>query len=218
MFRRDVPFLMFFALAVSVLADPPSKPAEPGGGRPKSEAARKEPPPFPSAELAVLDRFAGPWSVRETHYNARGDTIGSAKGAEETGWMLDRKVLHRTYTTGEEGSPFRALGMITWNPVSKRYEGTWFDNTGACGPTTISGTWDESSKTMTFTLSSAAPDGKTVEHKVIDRFLDDEHRIATTFKVEGSRIEKVIEVQFSRTIPCPAKIGIIDPEISKNKD
>ena len=162
-----------------------------------------------SPELAVLDRFAGPWNVSEAHYNARGEVVGSTKGIEEGAWVLDRRVFRRTYTTGEEGNLFRAIGMITWDAVEKQYEGAWFDNASTNGPTALTGAWDQASNTMTFTLTSTAPDGKPVQHKVIDRFLDDEHRIATTYKVLGNQVEKVIEVQFTRARPCPSNIGII---------
>ena len=143
---------------------------------------------FASLELAVLDRFAGPWNVSEVHYNSRGDVVGSAKGIEEGAWVLDRRSLRRTYTSGEEGNLFRAIGMITWDAAEKQYEGTWFDNASTSGPTALTGVWDEASKTMTFTLTSTAPDGKPVQHKVIDRFLDAEHRIATTYKVIGNQV------------------------------
>ena len=196
----------------SVLGDPPKSPAEKTPKESKPEKSNKEPAAFASAELAVLDRFAGPWNVAESHFNTRGEVVGSAKGIEDGAWVLDRKVLQRTYTTGEEGRLFRAIGMISWNPALKRYEGTWFDNASISGPSALSGVWDEAAKTMTFTLTSSAPDGKAVQHKVIDKFLDDEHRVVTTFKVDGALVEKVIEVQFKRAVPCPANVGVIAPE------
>ena len=163
-----------------------------------------------SAEFAVLDRFAGPWEVSETHFNALGDTVGSAKGTEEGAWVLDGRALQRTYTTGVQGNLFRAVGMIAWDAAEKQFEGAWFDNASTNGPTALTGNWDEAAKTMTFTLTSTGADGKPVQHKVIDQFLDDEHRVATTYKVlGGNQVEKIIEVQFKRARPCPANIGMI---------
>jgi hypothetical protein len=183
----------------------------------RQNEAREKTPEFASQELAVLDRFAGPWNVSETHYNTRGEVVGSAKGTEEGTWVLDRRALRRTYTSGEEGNLFRAIGMITWDAATKQYEGAWFDNASTNGPTTLTGVWDESSKTMTFTMTSTATDGKPVQHKVIDRFLDDEHRIATTYKVVGNQVEKVIEVQFTRARPCPSNLSVIPEGVSPPK-
>lgn len=164
-------------------------------------------------ELAVLDQFAGPWEVRESHLNSRGEVVATAKGIEEGAWVLDRSVLQRTYITGEEGSLFRAIGLVAWNADQKRYEGTWFDNVRSGGPTTVTGTWDSASRTMTYTLVSIASDGMAVQHKVVDKFVDDERRMVTTFKVDGSLVEKVLEVQYARAEPCPPNVGIV-PEFS----
>jgi hypothetical protein len=209
---------VFWALIVPVFASTSDKQTDKKPTIQKQEKDTKETVAFVSAELAVLDRFAGPWNVSESHFNARGDVVGSSKGIEEGAWVLDHKALRRTYTTGQEGSLFRAIGMIAWDAAEKRYKGAWFDNTSTSGPTTLTGTWDEPSKTMTFSLSSTAPDGKALQHKVIDRFLDDEHRIATTFRVDGTQVEKVIEVQYTRAVPCPPSVGIVVPEGAKSRE
>ena len=188
-----------------VLAQSPIKPVPPSPP-PKSSWEKNA---TASPELAVLDRFAGQWEVSESHYDSLGAVVGSAKGIEEGAWILDGRTLQRTYTTGVEGNLFRAVGMITWDAAEKHFEGVWFDNTSTNGPTALTGTWDEASKTMTFTLSSTGPDGKPIQHKVIDRFLDDEHRLVSTFKVTGNQVEKVIEVQFKRARPCPTNIGMV---------
>lgn len=176
-------------------------------------AGSKQPPdhdaPFTFPELSVLDRFAGPWEVAESHYNKRGEVVASAKGIEEGVWVLDRRTLKRTYTTGEEGNLFRAIGMISWDSVGKKYKGMWFDNASANGPAALSGEWDESAKTMTITLTSSDADGKTLDHKVVDKFLDEERRLVTTYRVNAGQVEKIMEVQFRRARPCPSNLGVI---------
>lgn len=191
-------------------------PAPQSGASHPPKESNKNPAQPDSPELAILGRFAGPWDVSESHYNSRGEVVGSAKGIEEGSWTLDGRVMQRIYTSGVEGSLFRAIGLIAWDAVEKQFEGTWFDNVSTNGPTSLSGTWDEEAKTMTFTLTSTGPDGKPVNHKVIDRFLDEEHRIATTYKVIGNQVEKVIEVQFKRARPCPTNIGVIRESTKKD--
>lgn len=199
-----VPSVILAAVAAAQNPSAPKSPSPSG-----STKAKEATPEFAWPELAILDKFAGPWNVAESHYNSKGDVVGSAKGIEEGAWVLDRRVLRRTYTSGEEGKLYRAIGMLTWDPGQKAFKGSWFDNASATGPTIVSGAWEPSSNTMTFSLLSPLADGKTGEHKVTDRFLDDEHRIVTTFKVAGNQLEKVLEVQFSRAHPCPANVGII---------
>ncbi len=205
--RCFVPAVLLAGIAVAQVAGTQkSSPGEKLKNKDKVEE-------FVWPELTVLDKFAGPWEVSESHYNSRGEVIGSARGIEEGAWALDRRVLRRTYTTGEEPKLYRAVGMITWDAAEKVYKGAWFDNATTSGPTSLTGVWDESARTMTFTLNSNSTEGKPVQHKVVDRFLDDEHRIVTTYKTIGNQVEKVIEVQFTRARPCPGGVGII-PESS----
>ncbi|MEK7710981.1 MAG: DUF1579 family protein [Planctomycetota bacterium] len=175
-----------------------------------------------SPEVAVLDRFIGPWNVVENHFNARGDVVATVKGTEEVVWVLDKHAIRRTYATGGESSVYRAIGMLAWNPTRRGYEGAWFDNTSVVGPTQVSGAWDDASLTMTLTLTSSTSDTEKQQFKVVERFTDDEHRIATTYKLRGGEVEKVLEVQYVRTIPCPAAasgVRMIDPEtIHPKKD
>lgn len=199
------------AFAIVAFCDGPLKgsPKDKGGAT-NSESA--------SPEVAVLDRFIGPWNVVENHLNARGDVVATVNGTEEVVWVLDKHAIRRTYATGGESSVYRAIGMLAWNPTRRRFEGAWFDNTSIVGPTQVSGAWDDASLTMTLTLTSSTStsDTEKQQFKVVERFTDDEHRIATTYKLRESEIVKVLEVQYVRTIPCPAAtsgVRMIDPEI-----
>jgi len=171
-------------------------------------------------EIAVLERFGGAWKVTENHFNAKGEVVATVNGTEEIITVLDKHAIRRSYATGRESSVFRAIGILAWNQAQKRYEGTWFDNTSTTGPTHVTGTWDEASLTMTFNLTSSASDAAAQQYKVVERFTDDEHRIAATYKVRGNEAEKVLEVQYVRTIPCPAETSgmrMIDPELKPPK-
>lgn len=174
--------------------------------------------PFAFPELAVLDRYAGPWEVVESHFNKRGEVVGTAKGIEEGVWILDRRTLRRTYTSGEEGNLFKAIGMISWDAVARKYRGTWFDNASSSGPTTLNGEWSDATRTMTYSLTSSDAAGKAVDHKVIDKFLDDERRLVSTYRVISGQVEKVIEVQFTRARPCPSNLGVIMESKPGDKD
>lgn len=208
-FRIVIPVVVLAAVAAGQDSSPKPVPGEPTKSKEKS-------PELAWPELVILDKFAGPWNVSESHYNSKGDVIGSAKGIEEGTWVLDRRVMRRTYTTGEEGNLYRAIGMITWDPASKVYRGTWFDNRSTIGPTAITGgSWIPEAKMMKFTLTSVTADREILQYEVTDRFLDDDHRIVTTFKVIDKEVQKVLEVQFTRAHPCPANVGII-PETPKS--
>jgi len=163
-----------------------------------------KPVEFVSPEVARLDMFIGAWNVTETHFNPQGDKVASVKGTEEMVWILDHRVIRRTYITSTETSVFRATGTLTWNAVEKVYHGVWFDNVSTSGPMVAKGTWDEDTRTMLFTLESSGPGGATVRHKVVEQLVDSDNRVATTYLLQGSALVKRLEVQYKRAIPCPA--------------
>ena len=170
------------------------------------DAARIE---FPNAQLAELDRLYGGWHVVETHFDARGEVLTTAKATEEIAWILDNHALRRTYTQKTEKSIYEAVGTITWNDALKQYRGVWFDNQSTGGPTVVTGEWLPDSGTFVFTLESVGAGGKPVRHHVVERFIDDEQRAATTYRITDDGVRKIMEAHFTRAVPCPDRLRII---------
>ncbi len=160
--------------------------------------------------LARLEKYVTEWLVREHHFNARGEQIATVKGKEEIIWILGKRAIQRTYTTSTDSTSYRAIGTLTWNDVTKKYQGIWLDTVSATGPTKVESEWNEGDQTMVYTVDSLAKDGSTVRHRVIERFLDDENREAITYLLKGSEVIKRLEVQYQRTIPCPGRMRLID--------
>ena len=123
--------------------------------------------------------------------------------------MVDRRVLERTYITSTGSAVFRAIGLLAWNDVLKCYQGVWFDNVSTSGPNSVKGEWKQDTRTMVFSVESSAEGGVTVRHKVVERFIDEEKRVATTYRIVGTQVVKLLEVQYKRAIPCPAGVRII---------
>lgn len=162
-----------------------------------------------SSELAQLARFEGAWTLTEHHYDAMGKVIARVKGTEEISWVLDKHAIRRTYTSTSETSVFRAIGLLTWNQTEGKYHGTWLDNVSRAGPTIVKGDWDPERNAMVFRYSVTAGDRIIREFNVIERFVDDRTRIATTFELTGGAIAKRTEVEYKRAVPCPDKLRII---------
>jgi hypothetical protein len=160
---------------------------------------------FASPELARLDVFIGPWSVTESHFNPRGELIATAKGTEEITWILDHRAIRRAYSTSTGSTVFKANGTLSWNDVEKKYQGVWFDNVSTAGPTTVTGSWDDQTRTMLLDVESSGREGSTIRYRVVERFADPQTRVATTYLIEGSSLIKRMEVEYKRATPCPAK-------------
>ena len=161
---------------------------------------------YASDELKLFEEYYGLWKVSEQHFDEQGQPVGVVEATEEVAWMLDRHAIRRTYARTAGVVPYRAVGILTWNDVRSVYEGTWFDNVSKAGPNHVTGVWDASEQTMTFTMESLLPTGRTVTYRIVDRFVDSDNRVATTYSVDGKETVKRMEVKYKRTRACPAKV------------
>ena len=160
---------------------------------------------FASPELARLDIFIGPWSVTESHFNPLGELIATVKGTEDITWILDHRAIRRAYSTATGSTIFKASGTLTWNNADKKYHGMWFDNVSTAGPTTVTGSWDDQTRTMLLQVESSGREGLSVRYRVVERFADPQTRVATTYLIEAGNLVKRMEVEYKRATPCPAK-------------
>ncbi|MBI4717052.1 MAG: DUF1579 family protein [Planctomycetes bacterium] len=181
-----------------------------GAAEPAAETAKEPAAPAteqttsPVPEMQRLALFLGSWNLMERHFNPRGEETATVQGKEEIGWTLDRHVLRRVYSSAVDNRRFQAVGLLAWSSGEKKYRGGWYDNTSTTGPSSVSGEWDDATRTMTFTLESAAADGSKVQHRVVEQFLSDDRRQATTYQVSGKDVVKRLEVEYRRSEPCPA--------------
>jgi len=168
------------------------------------------PTEYVSPEIARLEPLIGPWDLTETHFDDRGEVIGKVKGKEEITWILDRRAIQRTYISGTEPNLYRALGTLTFNEVERKYHGVWFDNASTAGPRITKGEWAEESAAFVFTLESVSQDGSKVQYRVVERFVHEEKRVATTYVIKGDESVKRMVVTYTRPVPCPGRLRIID--------
>ena len=174
-----------------VTGDPPSVGSSGGSG-------------YASPDLAHLESLIGVWTVTETHYNELGQIVGTVKGTEEIGWILDKHAIRRVYTTRTETTAYHAVGTLTWNQPTQTYRGVWFDDASTCGPTQVSGTWSEQIGGLVLTLEAMADDGTAIQYRVIEKRADEDTRVATTFAVRRDEVTKRMTVKYKRSIPCPS--------------
>ena len=169
-----------------------------------SNRVQSEQVEFSSPELARLDQFIGPWRVTETHYNSQGKPIATVQGTEEISWILEHHAIRRSYRTKTETTAYQAIGTLTYNEVDRKYRGIWFDDVSTTGPATVTGKWNEETRTFEFTIESLAKDGSPVKYEVYERFTDEKTRRATTYLLKGDQVTKRLEVQYTRYVPCPS--------------
>ena len=157
----------------------------------------------------MLSIYVGPWNVTQKFFDEKGTETGTFKGTEEIVWVLDHHAILRTYTTTIGDTIFRANGTITWSTADKKYKGVWFDNQSTAGPSTVIGEWNANDKAMIWTIDSTTNDGQKRQHRIVEKFVDEERRESTTYRIAGSQVIKELEATYKRTVPCPGKIRTI---------
>ncbi len=163
---------------------------------------------------APLERLVGLWNCIEYHFNEIGEEVAQVEAFEQIDWVLDRNVIRRNYSRSIGRKTYRAIGMISWNPAAKRYEGAWFDNVSTSGSSVVMGQWEQAKLQFTFELKTVSSQGKTLTYTVIETFIDENNRESTTYEHRGQELIKRMKVVYQRTAPCPesTEIMIIGPE------
>jgi len=157
-------------------------------------------------ELQVCERYLGAWKLVEHHYNAEGKVVATVEGAEEVTWIVGNRAIQRRYISGARKALYRAVGTLTWNKVEGKYHGVWFDSASDDGPRTVKGNWDEKSQTLTFIMEVKGKDGPPTTHKIVEKFVNEQRRVTTTFRVDGDKTVKLLEIDADRISHCPTGV------------
>lgn len=152
--------------------------------------------------------LAGAWRFKEQHFDELGNVIAEVRGTEEVSWQLDKHAVRRVYTRPADGSVYRAECLLAYNAAQNRYEGVWLDNVSVTGPRPFTGSWNDQTKTITFELAAMDVDGAAQQYRIVERFLDDSRRVATTYRLRKKEVIKVLEVTYRRAVPCPDSMDI----------
>lgn len=167
----------------------------------------------PNPETARLEVLIGPWRITETHFNSRGERIGQVDGTEEVTWLLDKHAIQRVYQTFSDTSSYHALGLLAYSVTNQEYRGVWMDNTTLNGPTQVSGLWSPESRSFIFELERTESDGARRRYRKIEELTDEQHRMATLYRVDGAEVTKILEVAYQRMVPCPDKVRPVFGEL-----
>jgi hypothetical protein len=159
-----------------------------------------QPPNPASPEHAVLKKDVGVWDAESTFWMVPGQPPMVAKGVE-TNSMLGDIWLVSEFKCKLGDAPFQGHGQTGYDPINKRYVGTWIDNVNP-HLATLSGSYDEESKSFTFMSKGIdAMTGKPSVSKLVSKHLDDDHRNFTTYdQVPGKEDQwrKTMEIKYIR--------------------
>jgi hypothetical protein len=78
------------------------------------------------------------------------------------------------------GAAFHGHGTSAWDPIKKKYVGTWTDSMSA-GISTGESTYDAATKTITGWMEGPDPTGKVVKSKAVVQYKDANTRVFTMY-------------------------------------
>lgn len=85
--------------------------------------------PDRAPELDAYNVFVGSWTWEAEMLNAV-ERDRSWSGTAEWSWILDKRCLRGEISSRSEHTEFTAAGIWSWNPKSKQYIWTMFNNWG----------------------------------------------------------------------------------------
>lgn len=147
----------------------------------------------------MMASWDGEWEGEVTMWMAP-----DAPPTKSTGKTINRMVLGGRYQLSETsgdfgGMPLEGMGTLAYDNHKQQYVSTWIDNFGT-GVMTLEGSWDEASKTITFTGKMMDPSlNKEVDVKETYRVIDNDHHVMTMYAQGADGKEfKTMEINFTR--------------------
>jgi len=174
-----------------------------------AEKDKKHAPMTFAQAMQVLQQWLGGWTAVERHFDSAGHLAGETKGTEETRLILDDRAIERVYRSAGTAEVYEAQGTFTYDESDGSFIGVWFDNRSTFGPTQSKATWDPETRTMVYENMRSGPGGAVETYRTVERLLDAERRQATTYRVRGQEVIKLLEVSYTRAQPCPESKAIM---------
>ena len=155
--------------------------------------------PQVSDEHKLLHKDVGTWDATMKIWPQEGAEPIESKGTETNELLQGGMWLVSRFKGEIFGMPFSGMGTVGYDPIDKKYVGTWVDSISP-HLTIMKGEYDAASKTMTSIAEGRDFEtGQVTQSKHITRFTDENTR---TFEIhakeEGGKERKVMEIQYKR--------------------
>ena len=124
--------------------------------------------PAPSAEHKIVLRDVGQWTVTGKVMMPEG--MQEFKGEEKV--VAVGEFWTVSHFSADMFGGLKGSSTMGYDPMSKKFVGTWVDSFQPA-VTHMAGSYDESSKTMTYETKGLGMDGKPMPGKIIIKYQDE---------------------------------------------
>jgi Protein of unknown function (DUF1579) len=168
-----------------------------------SFAMAQEPPPAAKAlpEHKILAADEGAWDATIKTYMGGPNAEPSVSKGSEVNEVLSGGLWVLSKFEGDFGGmKFQGRGQFGYDPVKKKYVGTWIDSISTV-LSVLEGDYDAKTKTMTYVGDGYDPEHKAkFSQKMVTTMKDDGTRVFTLYmKFEGQSAEaKFMEITYTK--------------------
>ena len=166
-------------------------------------AAAQEPPPPPKPlpEHKILADDAGTWEATIKTYMGGADSEPAMSKGMEVNEVMTGGMWVVSRFDGKFGDiKFEGRGQFGFDPVKKKYVGTWIDSMSTI-LSVLEGEYDDKTKTMTYVGDGYDPDRKAkFTQKMVTVRKDKMYKTFTlSMQYEGEKTEtKFMEISYTR--------------------
>jgi hypothetical protein len=165
-----------------------------------SATAMAQPGPKPTDEHKILASGEGTWDATIKSYMEGPDAEPAISKGTEVNTVMSGGLWVLSKFNGEFGGmKFEGRGQFGYDPIKKKYIGTWIDS---MSPTlsVLEGEYDAKSKTMTYVGDGWSAEGIKYKQKMVTTTKDDGSRVFTLYmKVGEAKDEaKFMEITYTK--------------------
>jgi hypothetical protein len=165
-----------------------------------SAPAMAQPGFKPTEEHKLLTQGEGTWDATIKSFMGGPEAEPTiSKGTEVNTVMSGGLWVLSKFEGDFGGMKFEGRGQFGYDPVKKKYVGTWIDSMSP-NLTVLEGSYDAKTKTMTYTGDATGPDGVKYSEKMVTTTRDDGTRVfALYMKIGESKDEaKFMEITYTK--------------------
>lgn len=154
----------------------------------------------PGKEQAMLAKSNGSWKAETTMWMSPEAPPMKSTGTVTNKMIMGGRYQQMTFKGNMMGESFEGTGTTGYDNARKVWTSSWVDNMST-GIMNMDGTWDEATKTITYTGKMLCPgNGKMCEMKQVTKMVDDKTQIMEMYgpDMKTGKQYKNMEIKLTR--------------------
>ena len=140
----------------------------------------------------------GEWNEEITMWVAPGAPLTKTMATAKAEMIMGGRYQLSKVTGSMMGMPFEGMLLMGYDNAKKVFTSTYVDNFGT-GTTTMDGTWDDKTKSISFKGKSLDPmTGKDMMMKQVMKFIDNDTQSIEIFDNKTGKDAKTVEIKMTR--------------------